>query len=232
MTTLRVIVEGRTEARFVTQILAPHLGMRNVFACASPVITKGKRSGVREGQGGGDSYLTWKRDITDWIKQEGRHRDFWFTTMFDLYGLEKVRDFPGYAQARCLTDPEAKVASLEAALGQDIGFERFIPYLQLHEFESLLLVDPTALRNMFIEQAKAVDDLAREIADTARPAEHINEGEETRPSGRISKHLPAYANNKVVAGIDAAGNIGLDRLVAACPHFGAWVQRLAKLGSA
>ncbi|HJX63696.1 MAG TPA: DUF4276 family protein [Polyangia bacterium] len=230
MTTLRVIVEGRTEARFITQILAPHLGTRNVFACASPVITKGKRSGVREGQGGGRSYLAWRQDITAWIKQEGHRRDFWFTTMFDLYGLERVRNFPGYAEARKLTDPEAKVASLEAALGQDIGFERFIPYLQLHEFESLLLVDPTALKNMFIEQARAVDDLAREISDTARPAEHINEGEETRPSGRISKHLPAYASNKVVAGTDAAADIGLDRLVAACPHFGAWVQRLEELG--
>lgn len=230
MTTLRVIVEGWTEVRFITQILAPHLGMRNVFACASPVITKGKRRGVREGQGGGRSYLAWKRDITDWIKQEGHHPNFWFTTMFDLYGLEKVREFPGYPEARTLIDPEAKVASLEAALERDIGFGRFIPYLQLHEFESLLLVDPTALKKMFIERAKAVEDLAREISETGCPAEHIDDGEETRPSGRISKHIPAYADNKVVAGTDAAGAIGLDRLVTACPHFGAWVKRLEKLG--
>ena len=81
--------------------------------------------------------------------------------MFDLYGLEKVRDFPGYPEACKLTDPEAKVASLEAALGRDVGLEHCIPYLQLHEFESLLLVDPTALKNMFIEQATAVDNLAR-----------------------------------------------------------------------
>ena len=232
MTTLRVIVEGQTEARFVTQILAPRLGTRNVFASASPVITKGRRSGVRESQGGGGSYLAWKRDITDWIKQEGYHRDHWFTTMFDLYGLAKVRDFPGYQGASGVTDPEAKVASLEAALGKDIGFERFIPYVQLHEFESLLLVDPTVLKKMFIEQTNAVDELAREISETGCPAEHINDGEETRPSGRISRHLPAYAASKVVAGTDAAGGIGLDRLAAACPHFGAWVQRLEKLGGA
>jgi hypothetical protein len=232
MTTLRVIVEGQTEARFVTQILAPRLGTRNVFASASPVITKGRRSGVRESQGGGGSYLAWKRDITDWIKQESYHRDHWFTTMFDLYGLAKVRDFPGYQGASGVTDPEAKVASLEAALGKDIGFERFIPYVQLHEFESLLLVDPTVLKKMFIEQTNAVDELAREISETGCPAEHINDGEETRPSGRISRHLPAYAASKVVAGADAAGGIGLDRLVAACPHFGAWVQRLEKLGGA
>jgi hypothetical protein len=232
MTMLRVIVEGQTEARFIAQIVAPRLGTRNVFASASPVITKGKRRGVRDGQGGGRSYLAWKRDITDWIKQESYHRDHWFTTMFDLYGLAKVRDFPGYQEASRLTDPEAKVASIEAALGKDIGFERFIPYVQLHEFESLLLVDPTVLKNMFIEQTNAVDELAREISETGCPAEHINDGEETRPSGRIGKHLPAYAASKVVAGADAAGGIGLDRLVAACPHFGAWIQRLERLSEA
>jgi hypothetical protein len=232
MTILRVIVEGQTEARFIAQIVAPRLGTRNVFASASPVITKGKRRGVRDGQGGGRSYPAWKRDITDWIKQEGYHRDHWFTTMFDLYGLAKVRDFPGYQEASRLTDPEAKVASIEAALGKDIGFERFIPYVQLHEFESLLLVDPTVLKNMFIEQTNAVDDLAREVSETGCPAEHINDGEETRPSGRIGRHLPAYAASKVVAGADAAGGIGLDRLVAACPHFGAWIRRLERLSEA
>jgi Domain of unknown function (DUF4276) len=232
MTMLRVIVEGRTEARFVTQILAPHLGSRNVHASASPVITRGSRSGVRKSQGGGDSYLPWRRDITDWIKSEGHHRDFWFTTMFDLYGLARVRDFPGYGEACKLVDPEAKVASLEAALGEDIGFARFIPYVQLHEFESLILVEPSALKNIFIEQEKAVEDLAHEISETGCPPEHIDEGVETRPSARICKHLPVYEGNKVVAGPDAAASIGLPRLVAACPHFGAWVQRLEKLGIA
>jgi hypothetical protein len=230
MTTLRVIVEGNTEQRFVTQILAPHLGTRNVFAYASTVITKGKRSGRREGQGGGRSYLAWKKDITTWIKNESNHQDFWFTTMFDLYGLAAVRGFPGYQEAQRLTDPNTKVASLEAALSNDIDFIRFIPYIQLHEFESLLLVDPMVLKGMFIEQATAVESLAREIAQTGCPAEHINDGQDTSPSHRIRKHLPAYAENKVVAGIDGTKTIGIERLVQACPHFGAWVHRLEKLG--
>jgi hypothetical protein len=230
MTMLRAIVEGATEARFVTQILAPHLGGRNVFASASPVITSGSRNGFRKGQGGGDNYLTWKRDIKAWIKQEGHNKDFWFTTMFDLYGLARVRDFPGYAEACKLTDPEAKVTRLETALADDIEFERFIPYIQLHEFESLLLVEPASLRGYFDEQAKAVDALAREISETGCPPEHINDGMATKPSGRICKHLPRYVDSKVVAGPDAAGCIGLTRLIAACPHFGAWVHRLEKLG--
>jgi hypothetical protein len=186
---------------------------------------------VRKGQGGGDNYLAWKKDITDWIKQEGHRQNFWFSTMFDLYGLARVRDFPGFSEACKLTDPFAKVASLEAALEKDINFPRFIPYIQLHEFESLLLVDPSALKNWFIREAGAVDALSREIAETGRQPEHIDEGETTKPSGRICKHIPAYAGNKVVAALDAVANIGLVRLVDACPHFGAWIKRLEKLGA-
>jgi hypothetical protein len=231
MTTLRLIVEGATEARFATQILAPHLGSLGVFASASRVVTSGKRGGVRKGQGGGDNYLAWKNDITDWIKQEGQRQDVWFSTMFDLYGLARVRDFPGFSEASKLTDPFAKVASLEAALEKDIKFPRFIPYIQLHEFESLLLVDPSALKNWFIGQAGAVDALSREIAETGCQPEYIDDGETTKPSGRICKHIPAYAGNKVVAALDAVGSIGLARLVDACPHFGEWVKHLEKLGA-
>jgi hypothetical protein len=230
MITLRVIVEGQTEARFVAQILAPHLATREVYATASPVVTKGGRRGVREGQGGGDSYLVWKRDIVNWIKQEGSHPHVWFTTMFDVYGLARVRDFPGYAEACRSADSQTKVAKLERAVSEDIGFHRFVPYFQLHEFESLLLVDPTVLKHMFIEHAQAVDQLALEISETGCSAEQINDGEETCPSRRISRHLPRYDGQKVVAGPDATERIGLPRLRSACPHFAAWVARLEELG--
>ena len=60
--------------------------------------------------------------------------------MFDLYALPA--DFPGYAEARREVDPYGKVRILEDALGNDIADRRFIPYIQLHEFEALILADP------------------------------------------------------------------------------------------
>ncbi len=59
--------------------------------------------------------------------------------MFDLYGLP--RDFPGQKESRRLTDPYQKAAILEKELAQDIEDNRFTPYIQLHEFETLIFPD-------------------------------------------------------------------------------------------
>lgn len=56
------------------------------------------------------------------------------------------------------------------------------------------------------------------------------DGRENSPSKRIQRHLPGYQRQKAVAGPDALVTIGLPRLLAACPHFAAWVGRLETLG--
>src|SRR6266446_415598 len=47
-------------------------------------------------------------------------------------------DFPGFAQVKNFADPYQKVTHLEERLAADIADSRFIPYIQLHEFEGLL----------------------------------------------------------------------------------------------
>jgi hypothetical protein len=151
--------------------------------------------------------------------------------MLDLYGLAAFSDgFPGYDACRHIADPYEKVAGLEQAWGQDIGFPRFVPYLQLHEFEALVLVDASVLKLEFIEQHKHVDRLIAEIAGVNKPPEEIDEGRKTAPSKRIISHLPQYDRRKADAGSSAAQAIGLPRLCEACPHFGSWVKSLEKLG--
>ena len=60
--------------------------------------------------------------------------------MIDLYALPK--DFPGRsAQPRNPADPTPYVETLERAFGDDVGDRRFVPYIQLHEFEALLFAD-------------------------------------------------------------------------------------------
>ena len=59
--------------------------------------------------------------------------------MFDLYGLPS--DFPGYAKAAEELDPYSRVNVLENALQESINDWRFTPYIQIHEFESLLFSD-------------------------------------------------------------------------------------------
>ena len=67
--------------------------------------------------------------------------------MFDLYALPV--DFPGFEDAARTNQPYQRVQTLEDALGMDIADPRFVPYIQLHEFEALLLSDPSMLDSQF-----------------------------------------------------------------------------------
>lgn len=139
--------------------------------------------------------------------------------MLDLYGLGAFSDrFPGYDACAAYRDPYAKIRKLEEAWAQDIGFHRFLPHLQLHEFEALLLTDIAVLKHQFIEQAAQVDQLAAEIKATCRSPEEIDEGHETAPSKRIIRQVPQYGRQKADAGSSAARTIGLPRLRDATPN--------------
>lgn len=70
------------------------------------------------------------------MKPDGEYERHIFTTMFDLYALPN--DFPDYEAAKALGEPYKRVAGLETAFAKAINDERFIPYIQLHEFEALL----------------------------------------------------------------------------------------------
>ncbi len=232
MVNLRIVVEGPTEKRFADQVLAPHLRQFDVLASASPVVTSGRR-GNAKAQGGGRTYAVWRDDLASWIKKEGNRPDLWFTTMLDFYGLADFADgFPGFVECKRRGTPYDKVAGLEEAWAKDIGFHRFIPNLQLHEFEALLLVDLTVLKQQFIEHADRIDELVAEIHGTGQSPEEINEGKDTAPSKRIIRYLRQYDRKKPEAGPLAAASIGLLRLRQACPHFGAWLTKLEALGRA
>src|SRR5208283_3738942 len=91
MIRLHAVVEGQTEETFVRDVLAPELGVRNVFIDSHRVTTGRRRARVH--RGGIVEYHQLKTDLSLWMKQD-RHPDAWFTTMIDLYALPS--DFPGY----------------------------------------------------------------------------------------------------------------------------------------
>ena len=221
---LNCIVEGQTEEAFVNQVIGPHLAERSIWVYARRVLTSRKR-GVKH-RGGFRSYAQPRNDIRQWLNQD-RNEDARFTTLFDLYGLPN--DFPGYAGARSLADPYDKVEMLEESLGQDIKDERFIPHLQLHEFEALLFTDPMQLGTQFDNRENAIECLSNQADKFGNP-ELINEGQETAPSKRIIARIPEYDGRKSSAGPIVAQHIGLPHLRSACRHFGDWIDRLEKLG--
>jgi hypothetical protein len=162
-----------------------------------------------------------------WSKEDD-NPDSYFTTMFDLYRLPT--DFPDHQQARAFPDPYERVRTLQEAFARNIDRPRFVPYIQLHEFETLLLADPRELLVQFPASPKEVRQLTNEISDFASP-ELVDDGENTAPSKRIIRLIPEYKGRKSSAGPVVAASIGLTRLRARCPHFAAWLSKLESLPS-
>ena len=82
-------------------------------------------------------------DITRWMAEQSGP-DVRFTTMFDLFRLPG--DFPGYGAPAA--GPQQRVDALQDAMLDDIGDERLLPYIQLHEFEALVLSAPEMLARL------------------------------------------------------------------------------------
>jgi hypothetical protein len=224
MARLYVHAEGATEQAFVREILTEHLAARGVYVQgAVRVATKRERGKVH--RGGGRHYMPMKNDIVCFLKQE-KATDVFFTTMIDLYGL--YADFPGREAADNFRhEPYERVRRLEQAFAADIPDPRFIPYLQLHEFEALLFADPSAFAYVYENCQKQLAAL-QEMVEKDGPPELINDGPQTAPSKRVRAQFADY--QKPVVGPALVGVIGLDGIRKKCPHFNEWLTRLESLG--
>nr|WP_306310567.1 DUF4276 family protein [Xenorhabdus aichiensis] len=218
---LHVTAEGQTEKAFVSRVLAPHLAAFGVYADARCVLTGRDKRVSKEYRGGLLSYQKAKADIQTWMKED-RDSNCRFTTMFDLYALPD--DFPNYRQAN-QQDAYSRVQMLEDAFLNDVKDERFIPYIQLHEFEALIFSDPAKLDWEYLEHDTAIASLVS-MAEDQNP-ELINDGKETAPSKRIFNALSDY--DKVSAGVSVVEHIGLQKLREKCRHFNEWVTQLENL---
>jgi len=168
-----------------------------------------------------------KNDILRFLAQE-RAGDVFFTTMIDLYGIHA--EFPGLDEAEKLRPlPDKRVEFLERAFTKDIGDIRFIPYIQLHEYEAYLFSDPTCFAYFYDHHEKEIAAL-KAIADAYTTPELIDDGQHSAPSKRIIAQLPDYEDAKPAVGPQVAELIGQDVIRGKCPHFAAWLSRLEKLG--
>lgn len=222
MIRLHVTAEGQTEQNFANRVLRPHLANLNVFVDARCVLTSKDNRAGKEYRGGLSDYEKAKKDIQTWLKED-KNAECRFTSMFDLYALP--RKFPGYEDAKKKNDPYERVRILEESMARDIDDRRFIPYIQLHEFEALILADPRQLDWEYLEHDVPIENLISMVG--SQNPELINDGENTAPSKRILKEIPEY--DKVTAGVAVAGMIGLQTLRGKCNHFNEWLSGLERL---
>jgi len=131
MTRINIVVEGHSEEEFVRRILGEYLAQIGIYVCARRVKT-GRKSG-RDYRGGVTTYAKIKNDVLRWLAQDSTA---YLSTFFDLYRLPN--DFPEFKKAqKLLVEPLQRVNCLETAFENDISYEKFIPYIQLFEFEGL-----------------------------------------------------------------------------------------------
>jgi hypothetical protein len=143
--------------------------------------------------------------------------------MLDFYGLG--RGFPGMPLPANLANIE-KVNRIEQAVKADIVAQlpeiradvRFLPYLQLHEYEGLLFSDPVAFARGIYAPNLAVS--FQHVRNEFPTPEDINDGPDTAPSKRVIRLSPGY--RKPLHGTLAALEVGVDRMRQECPHFREW----------
>ena len=218
-----VICEGLTEETFVNELLLPRFKYHNLFLLPSQIGQPGKK-------GGDVSYRRLSKDVRERLLGDRRSL---CTTFIDFYRLPS--DFPGKSEATRFADPGVRAATvcsaLELALRNDLGenaIRRFIPYVQMHEFEGLLFSDPINFANG-VEQPSLINDFT-EIRSQFPTPEHINDGPNTAPSKRLIALFPEKEPyEKPTLGTLAALEIGLPKIRQQCPLFDAWLAKLENL---
>jgi hypothetical protein len=139
-------------------------------------------------------------------------------------------DFPGFSEASTIYDAYVRVKALEKSFSEAINEKRFVPYIQLHEFEALLFCGISHLPKLYPGCEKRCEQLTKDLQKVGNP-ELIDNGPTTAPSKRIIKAIEGekrthYNYNKPATGKAITKEIGIDELRAKCPHFNEWIEKL------
>ncbi len=200
MVRLYFYVEGQTEQEYVARVLRPHLAGFAVQVMGAVLAASGRKHGYFF-RGGGRRYQPMRNDLGNLLRQDA-HADARFTTMFDLYALHD--GFPGWDEAETQRHiPRERVVTLERAFAADVGDHRFIPHIQLYEFETILLCEASHFALVYDNCGAGIAALQAAVA-TATSPELVNDGETTAPSKRIISPFPQYRGQKTTVGVELA----------------------------
>lgn len=212
MKRLIVICEGPTEQEFCNDVLQEHFNSLGIVI-ETPTIKKSK--------GGIVHWNSIKKQIINHLKE----KNVYVTLLIDYYGIEDKHGFPEWKDSLKISDKNERTAFIEDAMKDDLPDSisyRFIPNLQLHEFEALLFSDKQVFDDNFDEEEFLNYSYLEETLKIENP-EMINDGIETAPSSRLIEILSGY--KKPTLGALIATEIGLTKIRDKCPRFSAWIER-------
>ncbi len=211
MKRLFIVVEGQTEEAFIKELVSPYF-MQNEIYDIRPVLIQTSKGH----KGGFVNYEHLKNDLFRLLKSQGQ--DVIVTTFVDFFRCPKL---PNQNDIDKLSSNIQKVEAMEKSIYDDINDRRFIPYIQLHEFEALLFSSSNGFEMYFEDQiVKEIQG----IIDSFDNPEDINSSPETAPSKRLIRIIPYY--DKVIYGNIVALEIGLPTILSKCPRFRRWINSL------
>ena len=213
-----VICEGRTEKEFCETILSPYFAPKGIYLNA-PLI--------KHSHGGIVPWTMLQRQISIHLRAE---RNAYVTTMIDYYGIIGKHNFPRWEEALQEPDIYKRMVILEQGMKEGVEEKlrsRFIPYIQLHEFEGLLFSNVDVYERVIPKgDLVGVEELKQTAATFDNP-ELINNSTETSPSHRLERIVRGY--DKVVYGSYLAESIGLSKIRERCPRFNQWIESLVSM---
>lgn len=221
MTRISIIVEGHTEIDFIKTLLSPMFSEKGKYLSPRMLGKPGKKGSVGE----------YDRAWREMIKMLRQDRLLYVTTMFDFYAMPN--SWPGRENAANAPFKDKK-RIVEAAIAEDVcermgrSFDpqRFLPYIQMHEFEALLYAVPSAFDLEFPNRGYSMK--IRKIRDQFNTPEEIDDDPSNAPSKRIVSEIGHY--KKRLHGINIARRIGVEAMKSACPFFADWLNSLETLG--
>jgi Domain of unknown function (DUF4276) len=213
-----IICEGETEREFCKTLLATYFSKKDIHI-QSPLIKRSMGGIVRWG--------ILKKEIEIYL----REKNAFVTMLIDYYGLYSKYHFPGWEESLRIKNKNARLDFLVSSMHSDIKESvrhRFIPYMQLHEFEGLLFNEI----DIFYEQVPkeeliGLTELKQTFKDYPDNPEMINNNPETSPSHRLERIIRGY--NKVLYGHYFAEAIGLDKIRSKSPRFNEWLNKIENI---
>lgn len=229
---LCIIVEGKTESIFVKKLLAPYLAEQtNNYLIVYPIqneTSTGHKGGV----------VNYKKLIDNILTQAKVDPESYLTTFIDYYGLSSI-NFPQYESIiNKFQDINEIVEQFEKQMAFDvksINEQKFIPYIQLHEFEALYFAD--YLRFLKIDprwNQGHERDMSKILKEFDNRPELINNNYETAPSKRLEHKLnygKSHHTNLFTQYLENHNLIcdALTNMSEMCTHFNKWLIKLTKL---
>ena len=143
MVRVNIICEGQTEETFIKEVLYDFFVTKSIYLTPILIGKPGKKGGN----------FTFERLLKD-IRPLLGDATAYCTTLFDFYGLPS--DFPGREKAQMMTNINDKAECIAQNLVEALrettisgdSLRRFIPYVQMYEFEGLLFSNCDSLSNI------------------------------------------------------------------------------------